>query len=211
MASLSQPSFDCAQDTGRIEQVICANPALATRDRILSELYYRMADVLGPGEREALRSVQRDWIKRRGNCVSAANNGIASCIARVYDDRIAELQGLSGGLKQLSNLRSTSPVAPRPAPPPVVAVRPSFDCAGETGIIERTICADASLSARDRRLADLYQQLRRRVDPASGRALRDAQRAWLRQRNQCRGARINACLAAAYDWRIGQLAALGGR
>jgi len=205
-----QPSFDCAQDTGRIEQVICANAALAARDRMMAGLYYRMVDALGEGERIALRSVQRDWLTQRRGCEREPDDRIAACIAQAYDQRIAELQRLTGGLTQLSNLRSTT--AP-PSAPPVAAIRPSFDCAGETGIIERTICADTSLAARDRRLADLYTQLRKRVDSASARALRDAQRVWLRQRNQCRnrGAGIKACLADAYDRRIGELADLGGR
>lgn len=180
-----QPSFDCRTDTQAVERTICANAALASRDRILSETYYRIADRLSQGERVALRDRQREWIRQRNACGTDAG-----CIARAYDARLAQLQG--GAAPQVAALPETATRAP------AANVAPSFPCSGSLSNVERMICADPALAERDNRLNDIYKQARSRP------GVPDAQRAWIRVRNACADP---ACIARAYDTRIGELRA----
>ncbi len=85
-----------------------------------------------------------------------------------------------------------------------VTPRPSFSCRGARTSVERAICADPVLAAKDRRMAILYEQAggsrRGPVDPTQWR--------WLSARNAC--ARVNssaltACIDQIYDARIAEL------
>jgi uncharacterized protein len=99
------------------------------------------------------------------------------------------------------------PVAPSLPPPQTAApVTPSFDCRTDTSAVERAICDDASLSARDRMLSETYYRLADTLPQAERIALRDQQRDWIRRRNGCGS--LVPCLANAYDHRIAQLRAL---
>jgi len=60
------------------------------------------------------------------------------------------------------------------------------------------ICTDPALADRDNRLNDVYKQARSRPRIAEG------QRVWIRIRNACADP---ACIARAYDTRIGELRA----
>jgi len=95
--------------------------------------------------------------------------------------------------------------------------QPSFSCARAARTVERMICTHAVLARADRELDDLY---RRAVGPGASvdarKALRDEQRAWLKQRDQtCLGkmtieqARQDlqpfVCLRDAYGDRIRSL------
>jgi uncharacterized protein len=86
--------------------------------------------------------------------------------------------------------------------------QPSFDCRTNTGPDESTICASPQLSQLDRQLSNVYLTVRDRLDARQQIVLRDAQRAWLRQRAAC-GMNTN-CIAAAYRARIPQLQAIMG-
>lgn len=77
----------------------------------------------------------------------------------------------------------------------------SFDCARASTSVERQICASAELSSLDTELAEHYSE---RMDSAG---VRQAQRAWLRQRDACRDA---DCLRRAYQQRIAALACQDG-
>ncbi len=95
------------------------------------------------------------------------------------------------------------------APFPAAAqtgAKPSFDCAKARTFVERTICADAGLAAKDVKLNELY---RTRFNGAKGygmpeqaEGLKQSQRAWLAQRNRCTTAE---CVHASYDERLRQL------
>jgi uncharacterized protein len=83
-------------------------------------------------------------------------------------------------------------------------VRPSFNCAYARTLVERVICSDPALAARDRRMASLYEQAggsrHRPVDPTQWR--------WLSARNACGRVpleAVDACLAGVYDARIAEL------
>jgi len=84
--------------------------------------------------------------------------------------------------------------------------RPSFNCRYAKTAVERAICADPVLAAKDRRMALLYEQAGgsryRPVDPS--------QWSWLAARNRCgsaRGPALEGCLHAAYNDRMAELAA----
>lgn len=181
------PSFDCRTDTQPVEQAICADSGLSARDRKLSESYYRLADMLPQAERFALRDQQRDWIRRRNACGS-----LVPCIAQAYDQRLAQLQAQPGGLPQ-----QVATMAP-PQRALAAPVSPSFTCSGKLTRVEQAICDDPALAQRDRDLDALYKTARARPGIADG------QRAWIRIRNGCNDA---ACIARAYDQRIGELRA----
>ncbi len=80
----------------------------------------------------------------------------------------------------------------------------SFDCAKATTLVEKAICGDPQLSARDDALMTAYQHAL--VEASDANRLKAEQRAWLKNvRNKCQD---ETCLYSAYDQRI---AALGGK
>jgi uncharacterized protein len=201
-----QPSFDCATSKGADERAICADVGLAARDRILSQLYYRIADAAPAERRVQLRNEQRGWLAQRRTCIGVGN--VADCIARAYDTRVAELQRMADvpaepALASLQRSTSEGSSAPPMSTQPMSA--PSFDCQGKLGPIEKTICADGALGAKDRALSDLYGQLSKQLSGGARQSLLDAQRGWIKLRNQCQGTDAGACIRRAYDQRIGEL------
>ncbi len=77
----------------------------------------------------------------------------------------------------------------------------SFDCAKAASAIEKTLCASPRLNQLDTRMGLAYARALRACPTAD---TRHAQRDWLReQRNRCGD---EACLIAAYETRLGQLA-----
>jgi len=81
---------------------------------------------------------------------------------------------------------------------------PSFNCAGVKRWVERTICGDPELAAKDAQMAGAYRSFMDQYTEGGGpgtdtSGLRAEQRAWLARRNQCR---TRACLHRAYDERI---------
>lgn len=179
------PSFDCRGDTNAVERAICNDPGLSARDRALSEAYYRLADTLPQAERFALPDQQRDWIRRRNGCGS-----LVPCLANAYDHRIGQLRAISGGAPQVAVAAQRTVAIP---------AGPSFACSGKLSGVEQAICDDPALAQRDRDLDALYKQARARPGVADG------QRAWIRMRNACTD---GACIARAYDRRIGELRAV---
>lgn len=85
----------------------------------------------------------------------------------------------------------------------------SFDCLNARSEVERAICASNELATLDRHLGEAYaDKLTWADDAAKLAALRQAQRAWLRQRDaSCRGPAISACLTAMYQKRLKELEA----
>jgi uncharacterized protein len=76
----------------------------------------------------------------------------------------------------------------------------SFDCAKASTTIERTICTNPSLSAKDAALGKLYVSALRGSSAAEARS---EQRLWVTQSQQtCRSV---ACLEDAYDERLAEL------
>jgi hypothetical protein len=87
------------------------------------------------------------------------------------------------------------------------APRPSFDCGYARTTVERAICADPVLAAKDQRMALLYEQRGgSRYRPVDQRQWR-----WLAAREACARAPravLEACIARTYDARIVELSGL---
>jgi hypothetical protein len=82
--------------------------------------------------------------------------------------------------------------------------RPSFNCRGARTSVERAICANPTLAAKDRRMASLYEQAggsrRGPVDRSQWR--------WLAARNACARAgapALHGCIDQVYSARIAEL------
>jgi uncharacterized protein len=101
-AETKGPAFDCAKADGTVQQLICADAALAALDRKLDGAYKAAVakskgQVLG-----TLKAEQRGWIKGRDECWKAMTEtwlteswtvkDVRSCVDGQYQLRIAELQ-----------------------------------------------------------------------------------------------------------------------
>lgn len=80
---------------------------------------------------------------------------------------------------------------------------PSFNCRNAGTPTEYLICDNPELARLDRRMADLYYDLRART-PRSSRLKRE-QADWLAERDACRG--NYGCVRSTYNARIGELSA----
>jgi uncharacterized protein len=89
-AVAADPSFDCADATGTIEKMICADDGLAALDRRLAEVYSAAAQKAVNDHPAVLRAEQRGWIKGRNDCWKNADR--RQCVDQSYRRRIAELQ-----------------------------------------------------------------------------------------------------------------------
>ncbi|MBN8727092.1 MAG: DUF3298 domain-containing protein [Xanthomonadales bacterium] len=86
-------SFDCTRAASAVERAVCADAALAGRDRDVAAAYrQRLAALDEAGQRE-LRSQQRRWLVRRDSLCSSDQSGAAftGCLAGLYRLRQAEL------------------------------------------------------------------------------------------------------------------------
>lgn len=108
---------------------------------------------------------------------------------------------------------TAAPTAPPPAVDPSPAARPasaasgpiraSFDCAAARSYGETAVCADATLAAKDRDLAEAWRELSERG--LLGAEVRQAQRRWRSERDACA---TPACVGSAYDQRLKALRAI---
>lgn len=99
---------------------------------------------------------------------------------------------------------------------------PSLACTRPSGQVERQICADPALVARDRRLAQVYQAALAQARGALARRLMADQRGWVKGRNDCWKAdgqatwitaswtvdTVAACIDAQYRLRTSELQAV---
>ena len=81
----------------------------------------------------------------------------------------------------------------------------SFDCGKARTPDEKTICRNQSLSDADVKMATLYEANTRLVMMGTRGEMQDRQKAWLKDRAQCKGS--FRCLTEAYDVRIKELQA----
>ena len=87
---------------------------------------------------------------------------------------------------------------------PALPALAAMDCARARTPTEKTLCADPALYQLDASLGATYARLRA-AQPGQNEALRQAQRAWLRQRNDCGADAV--CLRGRYESRQVQLQA----
>ena len=167
-----------ARTLNAAEQAICRDDILSGLDADLNLLWDR-------SDRAALGPSQAEWLDRRNAC-----GPDIFCIERAYDDRIATLRDVAavGGGQ-----------APAPLPAEDDGDRRPWCDASRLNAAERTICASDTLANLDAAMEAVYGAVR--ADPGDR-----SQNDWLARRNDC-GA-DDACIAAAYLRRIGQL---GGR
>lgn len=85
---------------------------------------------------------------------------------------------------------------------PAIVHAAGMNCERAATVTEKAICDDTVLIDRDRDLAKAYAKALT-ADPAQTTAVREAQRAWLKERNRC-GANAE-CLRNAYDDRTAVL------
>jgi uncharacterized protein len=70
--------------------------------------------------------------------------------------------------------------------PAVAAAQgPTFDCAKAQGQVEKLICSDADLAARDRKLDAVYKAVAAKAKGPMLNSLRTEQRGWVKGRNDC--------------------------
>lgn len=86
---------------------------------------------------------------------------------------------------------------------------PSFDCTGvEAGSIEALVCEDATLSALDRKLAEVYAAASAKAGNEHPPVLKAEQRGWIKGRNECwKSDDKRACVTDEYRRRIAELQA----
>jgi uncharacterized protein YecT (DUF1311 family) len=84
----SNPSFDCARATTRVENMICASDELAALDRKLAASFQRVMAAAG-SDGPAVRQDQLVWIQQ-------VNSGCADpqCVAQALRDRTTVLDAL---------------------------------------------------------------------------------------------------------------------
>ncbi len=85
------PSFNCAENLMRTEQVICGSRRLSQLDVTMTQIYTLLYNRLSRRQGSALRNTQRQWLRTRNGC--GAN---ASCIENAYVTRIQQLRGMGG-------------------------------------------------------------------------------------------------------------------
>lgn len=95
---VAQPSFDCSNADGTVEELICQDDSLASLDRELAEVYSKAVANLPEDERSTERVRQRGWISGRNDCWKA--DVVAQCVRDEYEIRTTELQ-IKGGLVEV--------------------------------------------------------------------------------------------------------------
>lgn len=90
----AEPAYDCSKASHEIEELICGNERLAALDRKMDEVYRQAMKALPENEKKKQKALQRGWIKGRNDCWKADDR--AACVSLDYDQRITELQIISG-------------------------------------------------------------------------------------------------------------------
>jgi uncharacterized protein YecT (DUF1311 family) len=85
-----RPSFNCRHARTPSERMVCGNGSLAAADRRMSAVYYSEMARADAQAKRALRQTRDRFLARRERCADAA------CVARVYEERVAEIRRLSG-------------------------------------------------------------------------------------------------------------------
>jgi hypothetical protein len=83
------PSFDCKTNRRPVEQAICGDAELSSKDRVLQDLYSQVLGGLSGQARTDLIQAENLWVTQRNQC---HDPGMAACIAQTYDARIRELK-----------------------------------------------------------------------------------------------------------------------
>lgn len=91
MRTTEAASFDCKKAKTEIEKTICTNAVLSKLDEEMATHFMRAQTMERKLGQMPNKSAQRDWMLERNKC-----NVDEQCLRRAYDERIGELQGLTG-------------------------------------------------------------------------------------------------------------------
>ncbi|MCY4496791.1 MAG: ankyrin repeat domain-containing protein [Rhodospirillaceae bacterium] len=83
--------FDCDRASTDVETTICRDELLALGDLELTTVYRELMETLVPEARDAVRSAQRAWLRTRDRDCPTGGGADATCIARLYSNRLAAL------------------------------------------------------------------------------------------------------------------------
>ncbi len=84
VSAASGQSFDCAKATSAVEKMICSDTELKALDTRMAQLYAQALKAVPVAEQPGLRSEQRDWIKTRDACATAAEPRRNCVSVRLY-------------------------------------------------------------------------------------------------------------------------------
>ncbi|HEY5338015.1 MAG TPA: DUF3298 domain-containing protein [Rhizomicrobium sp.] len=84
-------SFDCTTAKTNLEKTICSDVTLARLDRQTAGVYRTKLGIASEGaEKDAVRNAQRAWLAKRNT--ACVGGGAATCISRLYKERLAALE-----------------------------------------------------------------------------------------------------------------------
>lgn len=87
------PSFDCSNAWRDVERFLCEDPDLAALDRAMAARYFRALKVADPARASLLQQSGAAFIRERNRCADP------DCVAQIYQDRIAEIADIMGGVR----------------------------------------------------------------------------------------------------------------
>jgi uncharacterized protein len=87
------PSYPCHIDKKRVEQAICKDAVLSTKDQVMHDLYQLVITEMTVATYRGVRTDQQNWINERRDACDEPD--MIPCINRAYDARLAELDGLA--------------------------------------------------------------------------------------------------------------------
>lgn len=86
-AGLAQAaSFDCREARSLVEQAVCMDRELSSKDSLMSSLYRASLSGATQSKKTQITLAQKQWLRQRNSCASA------NCLHSVYDARIEQLQ-----------------------------------------------------------------------------------------------------------------------
>ncbi|HEX6661571.1 MAG TPA: hypothetical protein VF067_06865 [Sphingomicrobium sp.] len=85
----ASPSFNCRRARTASEKMVCGNGALAAADRRMSAVFYGEMASADAETKSVLRRTRDSFLGRRERCSTQ------SCVAQVYEERIAEIRRIS--------------------------------------------------------------------------------------------------------------------
>jgi uncharacterized protein YecT (DUF1311 family) len=88
--AIASPSFNCRHATTLSEKMVCGSGSLAAADRRMSAVYYNKMATADAEAKRALRRTRDQFLARRERCSTG------SCVARVYEQRVAEIRRIAG-------------------------------------------------------------------------------------------------------------------
>ena len=86
----ASPSFKCRYARSTSEKMVCSDGSLAAADRRMSAVFYSEMATASAQTKRALRQSRDRFLARRERCATQ------SCVARVYEERVAEIRRIGG-------------------------------------------------------------------------------------------------------------------